>query len=186
MRFIIVVLSAIALFGGGGASDTDDKPPPEYPAQTVEFKQTNIKRKEAPAIAKDKGGDIRHVSMDDNRAAETNGDMAENKAELIEVEATFYTARCEGCSGITRTGVDVRKTVWHAGKRIIAVDPNVIPLDSVVHVRLENGQEFEATAQDIGGAIKGRRIDVLVETKSDARRLGRQAAEVEIIERGGD
>ena len=65
---------------------------------------------------------------------------------------------------------------------MIAVDPSVIPLGSSVIVRTSNGETFEATAQDIGSAIKGARIDILVETKAEARRLGRVGATVEIIE----
>src|SRR5690606_1324618 len=48
---------------------------------------------------------------------------------LGEFEATFYTAFCPtGCTGITATGIDVRNTIYYEGKRIIAVDPKVIPL----------------------------------------------------------
>ena len=109
----------------------------------------------------------------------------EPKAETvrtINVEATYYTADCEGCSGITYSGVDVRSTIWHGGKRVIAVDPSVIPLGSSVIVRTVNGETFEATAQDIGSEIKGARIDILVGDRAEALRLGRVGATVEIIE----
>ena len=99
----------------------------------------------------------------------------------IAVEATYYTAECKGCIGITKSGVDVRDTIYYEGKRIVAVDPEVIPLGTEVIVRTDNGEEFAATAQDIGSAIKGKRIDILVETKAEARRLGRVGAEVDII-----
>lgn len=105
-----------------------------------------------------------------------------NTSYLGEFEATFYIAGCEGCSGITATGIDVRNTIYHEGKRVIAVDPNVIPLGSSVRVRLSNGDNFEAVAGDTGGAIKGRRIDVLVASRDEAYRLGRMTAEIEIIE----
>ena len=99
--------------------------------------------------------------------------------ELGEFDATFYTAFCPtGCTGITATGVDVSNTIYHEGKRIIAVDPNVIPLGTHVKVTLENGDSFEATAQDTGGDVKGGRIDILVESRDEARRLGRQTAEI--------
>src|SRR5690625_4123895 len=97
-------------------------------------------------------------------------------------EATFYTAFCPtGCTGITATGIDVRNTIYHEGKRIIAVDPSVIPLGSHVKVTLEDGTSFEATAQDVGGAIKGNRIDILVASRDEAYRLGRQTVKVEIL-----
>ena len=97
-------------------------------------------------------------------------------------EATFYTAFCPtGCTGVTATGVDVSNTIYHEGKRIIAVDPSVIPLGSHVKVTLEDGTSFEATAQDVGGAIKGNRIDILVASRDEAYRLGRQTVKVEIL-----
>lgn len=100
----------------------------------------------------------------------------------IKVESTFYTAKCDGCSGITRTGYDVRQTIYSPeGYRVIAVDPNVIPLESVVNVSLADGTSFKAKALDTGSDIQGGRIDVLVGTKDEAYSKGRQSATVEII-----
>jgi len=96
-------------------------------------------------------------------------------------EATFYTAFCPtGCTGVTATGIDVSNTIYHEDKRIIAVDPNVIPLGSHVRVTLEDGTSFEATALDVGGDIQGNRIDILVKTREEAYRLGRQKVRVEV------
>jgi|SRR5690625_7615716 len=93
--------------------------------------------------------------------------------ELIgEFRATHYTAECDGCSGITYTGYDVRRTIHKDDMRIIAVDPDVIPLGSVVTVELSDGSSFKAIALDIGGAIKGNRIDILVSDKATAYQLG--------------
>ena len=110
----------------------------------------------------------------------TNNSKEEVKA--LEMEATFYTADCVGCLGITKTGQDVRNTIYDNNKRIVAVDPNVIPLESIVEVELENGESFEAIAGDIGGKIKGNRIDVLVSNNEEALHLGRQKAKVNIKE----
>jgi 3D (Asp-Asp-Asp) domain-containing protein len=98
-------------------------------------------------------------------------------------EATAYVALCDtGCIGITKTGIDVRNNVNHQGKRIIAVDPSVIPLDTTVDIRLADGTTFEATAQDTGSAIRGHRLDLLVSTEDTAWQFGRQTVEVRIIE----
>lgn len=101
----------------------------------------------------------------------------------INVEATFYTAFCDtGCNGVTFTGDDVRNTIYSDdGYRIIAVDPTQIKLGSIVRVTLANGDTFKAKASDTGGAIKGARIDVLVSDRATARKLGRQAATVEVL-----
>lgn len=96
-------------------------------------------------------------------------------------EATYYTARCDGCSGITKTGIDVRNTIYsESGLRVIAVDPSRIPLGSVVEVSTPYGT-FKAVAGDIGGGIKGGRVDILVATKDEARSKGRHNVQVRIL-----
>lgn len=98
--------------------------------------------------------------------------------------ATHYTARCEGCSGITASGIDVTRTIYANGLRVIAVDPRVIPLGSIVRVEYADGTTFKAIAGDVGGAIKNRRIDVLVASESEAYRLGKQTVTVTILKNG--
>ncbi|MCM3664231.1 LysM peptidoglycan-binding domain-containing protein [Mesobacillus subterraneus] len=93
----------------------------------------------------------------------------------ITVEATAYTASCEGCSGITKTGVNLKT---NPDAKVIAVDPSVIPLGSKVYVE---GYGY-ATAEDIGGAIKGNRIDVFIPTQSGALQWGRKSVKVTILD----
>lgn len=100
-------------------------------------------------------------------------------------EATAYTAYCAGCTGITRTGHDLRASVYEDGRRVIATDPRVVPLGSIVRVTLADGTTFEAVASDTGGLIKGAIIDIAHETKAEARQFGRQTVEVRMIRRGG-
>lgn len=103
----------------------------------------------------------------------------------LNVEATFYTAFCaEGCGGVTATGLDVSNTIYHGGRRIIAVDPNVIKLGSTGTLTLSTGQTYRVTAQDTGGAIKGAKIDLLVASESEANHLGRQSAVLKLDEMG--
>lgn len=109
-----------------------------------------------------------------------------NNANLTQftMVATHYTSRCEGCSGITATGIDVTRTIYSNGLRIIAVDPSVISLGSIVRVDYADGTTFKAIAGDTGGLIKGRRIDVLVASESEAYRLGKQTVTVTILKYG--
>jgi 3D (Asp-Asp-Asp) domain-containing protein len=102
---------------------------------------------------------------------------------VLVLEATAYTAYCNtGCIGMTATGIDVSSTIYHEGRRIVAVDPNVIPLGSHVTLSLDDGRVIEATAQDTGGAIVGNRLDLLVSTKDEAWAFGRQDVEVEVLD----
>ena len=89
--------------------------------------------------------------------------------------ATAYTANCNGCSGITKTGINLKK---NAKLKVIAVDPKVIPLGSKVHVE---GYGY-AVAGDIGGAIKGNKIDVFIPTKKAAFKWGRKRVKVKVLQ----
>lgn len=102
--------------------------------------------------------------------------------------ATWYTAFCStGCIGITASGYDVSNTIYTSdGLRIIATDPAVVPMYSIVTVTLADGTTFKAQALDTGSAIRGNRIDILVASHAEAITLGRQAVEIEIIRRGSD
>ena len=131
-----------------------------------------------PAVMVSVPSEPKDAEKEDRRDGETST-TSEVAAETY--EATAYTASCTGCTGITKTGVDVRNNVTHNGKRIVAVDPTVIPLGSTVELRLASGRTIEATAQDVGGAIKGRRLDLLVKDRPTARAFGRQDVEVRVL-----
>ena len=95
--------------------------------------------------------------------------------ELIESENFVATAYCpcEKCcgktDGITKTGTTATEG------RTIAVDPDKIPLGSKVTI---DGKEY--IAEDIGGAIKGNRIDIYFDKHSDALNFGRKNVKVVI------
>jgi 3D (Asp-Asp-Asp) domain-containing protein/LysM repeat protein len=94
--------------------------------------------------------------------------------KVITVKATAYTAFCTGCTGITKTGFNLKA---NPTKKIIAVDPKVIPLGSKVYVEGYG----KAIAADTGGAIKGKRIDVFIPTKKAATKFGVKQLKVTIL-----
>ncbi|WP_338751717.1 3D domain-containing protein [Bacillus sp. FJAT-52991] len=95
-------------------------------------------------------------------------------AKELTVRATAYTAYCNGCSGITATGINLRK---NPNAKVIAVDPKVIPLGSKVYVEGYG----EAIAGDKGGAIKGNKIDVHMPTKKKAYDWGVRTVKVKVL-----
>jgi 3D (Asp-Asp-Asp) domain-containing protein len=99
----------------------------------------------------------------------------DNVVKEFSVEATAYTAYCEGCSGITKTGINLRQ---NSDLKVIAVDPNVIKLGTKVYVE---GYGY-AIAGDIGGAIKGNKIDVFIPTLNEALQWGRKNVKISILE----
>jgi 3D (Asp-Asp-Asp) domain-containing protein len=98
----------------------------------------------------------------------------------LKVTATAYTAGPESTQktpehpafGITFSG-------WRADIGVIAVDPEVIPLGSIVYVP---GYGY-AIALDRGGAIKGNRIDVFFHNLQTALEWGVKEVEIIVIGR---
>lgn len=107
-------------------------------------------------------------------AEESEGDHAP-EGETVSVSATAYTASCEGCSGVTSTGVDLGD---NPDEKVIAVDPDVIPLGSEVYVEGYG----HATAADTGGAINGNKIDVHVPNEGEANSWGVKDVDVTILD----
>lgn len=116
---------------------------------------------------------------------------------MLTVTATAY------CSGVSGTGCPVDHRGWtqctgpyangytsigwpaiagngsRENPHIVAVDPSRIPLRSLLYIE---GLGF-AYAADVGSAIKGNRIDILMPTHYEAWRFGRQTRVVYIIDR---
>jgi len=106
--------------------------------------------------------------------ASRNNTSAGGKGKEFYVTATAYTPNCNGCTGITATGVNVKS---NPNMKLIAVDPKVIPLGSKVWVE---GYGY-AIAADTGGAIKGNKIDILVSSKSAAENWGRKKVRIKVL-----
>lgn len=109
--------------------------------------------------------------------------QANKQAQGTTYEATYYSAYCPTCGewgGVTAMGDDISNSIYVGGKRVIAVDPNVIALGTRVKVTTPY-ETFEAVSRDTGGSIKGNRIDILVESTEKAYELGRHNVTVEIL-----
>ncbi|UQD50662.1 hypothetical protein C0971_00245 [Bacillus methanolicus] len=90
------------------------------------------------------------------------------------VNSTAYTASCNGCSGITSSGINLRA---NPNVKVIAVDPRVIPLGTKVYVE---GYGY-AVAADTGSAINGYKIDVFFPTNEQAYRWGNKMVKIKVL-----
>lgn len=95
---------------------------------------------------------------------------------------TYYSAYDGTQSGITAGGTSMAGgNVYTAdGYRIIAADPSILPLGTVVSVTTADGQQFLAKVDDTGGAIRGNIIDIACSSPNEAFRLGRTTATLTI------
>ena len=104
----------------------------------------------------------------------------DSRSNLGNCNVSWYTNKCDGCSGITAKGVDVRNTNKYQGYTVAASDWNVIPPFSIIEV--EKYGQFIIV--DKGGSIKGNKLDLLAKTKKEAYSNGRQDLSVKVIRWG--
>lgn len=99
-----------------------------------------------------------------NSQAETSSNN--NNGTSMSIEATAYAG-----DTITSTGTTPK---WGT----IAVDPTVIPYGTKVYI-----PKFDMvfTAEDCGSAIKGKRIDIFMNSEAECVKFGRQNMEIKIL-----
>jgi len=85
-------------------------------------------------------------------------------------EATAYTIEGETASGA------------QTHKGIVAADPKILPLGSRIRVSDAGAYDGEYTVADTGREIKGHEIDIYIRNDAEAKRFGRKAVSVELLE----
>jgi 3D (Asp-Asp-Asp) domain-containing protein len=96
---------------------------------------------------------------------------------VMDIKATAYAPgpHDNGQWGnLTYMGTQVRPGV-------IAVDPRVIPLGSRLYIEFADGNSMYGVAEDTGGAIKGNRIDIAMQSVDHAYNFGVQNVKVYIL-----
>lgn len=93
-------------------------------------------------------------------------------SRVIECRATAYCLK-----GRTASGVQSQRGV-------VAVDPSVIPLGTKLYIESSNGNFTYgyAVAGDTGSAVKGNRIDLYMDTKSECLNFGVRNVKVYILD----
>ncbi|RPI29062.1 MAG: hypothetical protein EHM61_02990 [Acidobacteria bacterium] len=91
--------------------------------------------------------------------------------EFIHFVATAYSVRGTTASGVsTNTG-------------IVAADPNVLPIGSVIEMRVGSHSGIY-TVLDTGSFIKGNRIDIYLPDSDQANEFGRRPVKIRILRHG--
>lgn len=130
----------------------------------------------ADALYKKEKAELRKSTTEKSKKVEKPVDSLQAQLakakRVFTVRSTAYTSdpRENGGWNVTAIGTKIRRGV-------IAVDPRVIPLRTRVYVE---GYGF-ATAEDTGGAIKGNKIDVVMDTKAQSRNWGVKNVKIYIL-----
>lgn len=119
--------------------------------------------------------DAEEDSSGESSTATSSGSSEPSGSKTLTMTASAYTASCSGCSGYTATGINLNA---NPNMKVIAVDPNVIPIGTTVWVEGYG----TAIAGDTGGSIVGNRIDVHVPTREEAYSWGKKTVQVKILD----
>ncbi len=106
-------------------------------------------------------------------------------SRMIPMTATAYDLSYQSCGkrpgdrgyGITASGM-------RAQRGVVAVDPRVIPLGTRLYIETPDGSYIygNAVAGDTGGAIKGNKIDLFMNSYSECMAFGRRTVNVYILD----
>lgn len=105
--------------------------------------------------------------------------------KVMSMTATAYDLSYESCGkhpgdpgyGITASGMRARRGV-------VAVDTSVIPLGTRLYIESADGSYTYgyAVAGDRGGAIRGNKIDLFMDTRNECMQFGRRRVNVYVLE----
>lgn len=109
-----------------------------------------------------------------------SGSLAYSK--VVTATATAYDASSCGKSA-SHPGYGVTATGAKAVYGVVAVDPKVIPLGSRLYIESADGSYVYGTAvaADTGSAIKGNRVDLCFNTRSEALSFGRRTVKIYVL-----
>ena len=142
-------------------------------ARQYEIMQSEINSLSAKLKDKQEQIDLLETMLEQQEVEQQESEQQESEPEYLGTFTVTHYCPCYACckktDGITFTGTQATEG------RTVAVDPDVIPLGSTVVI---DGQEY--IAEDIGGAIKGNRIDRYMDNHQEALNAGIVQAEVYI------
>jgi 3D (Asp-Asp-Asp) domain-containing protein/chaperonin cofactor prefoldin len=137
--------------------------------------QVNQLQNQVQQLQKENGELKKKLNTERSKTSPLSSKGISKSGKSFYMNSSAYTAYCKGCSG---------KTTWkelnlraNPNLKVIAVDPNIIPLGTKVYVE---GFGY-AVAADTGGAIHGYKIDIFMPNVQQALRWGRRVVKVTII-----
>ena len=104
------------------------------------------------------------------QSTKNNNGAPSKYSKVLTMEASAYSSQDPGNGNYTATGSRLTKG-------IVSVDPNLIPLGTKLYIE---GYGY-AVADDVGGAIKGNRIDLAYDSRAEALQFGRQTVKVYVL-----
>jgi 3D (Asp-Asp-Asp) domain-containing protein len=143
------------------------------PVEEFQTAPTNLSDRAQLPIDEKKGLTIspnKSVIINPDKAAIVSPSIKGDIGDFQDFHATAYCLK-----GRTASGATVQQGM-------IAADPRVLPLGTVVHIRAGSYTgTYKVT--DTGGRIKGRVVDVYVPTYKEAKQFGRRQVKIKVLGR---
>ncbi len=165
----------------GRAAESSSQPTVVLRSMTDE---ETVREPEAPAFAVDRAATtVPAAALGAQTSEETRvfDGRPVRAVRTVRMKVTAYSPDERSCGahadGITASGYSVETN----GGALVAADPRVLPLGSLVSVPGYDGGAV-VPVLDVGGAIKGARLDVLFSTHERAIQWGVQELEVTVWE----
>ncbi|WP_084821893.1 SH3 domain-containing protein [Paraclostridium benzoelyticum] len=136
-------------------------------SQAKEQEQNQAKQQSNDTVKEVKSAStVSDATTNEPSKSQAESSSNNNNGTSMSVEATAYAG-----DTITSTGTTPK---WGT----IAVDPTVIPYGTKVYI-----PKFDMvfTAEDCGSAIKGKRIDIFMNSEAECVKFGRQNMEIKIL-----
>jgi len=147
------------------------------PAQPVVRSQAPV----APEPAEPANVESQTASSDDDAAVRTFNGRPIKPVRTIRMLVTAYSPDARSCGkfadGITASGY----SVWTNGGKLVAADTRMLPFGSLLEIPGYDSENI-VPVLDVGGKIKGHRLDVLFPTHEQARQWGKQWLDVTVYD----
>lgn len=177
---VALALSALVIGASNPRDDDAAEPPAMQQPATADVQQHSSDNANPTPPAPATGREAEPANDGQTQLKSFDGRPL-RKAGTMTMKVTAYSPDERSCGkwadGITASGY----SVFTNGMRLVAADTDVLPFGTVISVPGYNDGE-PVQVLDVGGAIKGPRLDVLYATHERAREWGVQELEVTIWE----
>lgn len=169
LKLSTVILTASLLGTISAYNDSKNTLEQQMNKYQQEVDMLNKKQEDIQSILESKEEEINNLKVTNEKLEEEVGNLNYKLTHSLNIVGTAYDLTTESCGkapgnkdyGITATGLNLQGKDWT--DKVVAVDPNVIPLKHYIYVVFES-QEYEYLngwwyTGDTGNAVKGNIVD---------------------------
>jgi len=196
LKLSTVLVTAALLNGVSSFNDYRNDTEQKMNKYQQEVDMLNKKQEDMQGILEDKENQVQQLTDINSELIDKVGELNNKLNHSIKIVGTAYDLTTESCGkapyspgyGVTATGMNLQGKDW--SDKVVAVDPDVIPLKHYIYVVFDN-REYEYLngwwyTGDTGNAVKGNVVDFYMGEGGKAlvkqiEHFGRQGARITSI-----